>query len=182
MYPISEEIITAGFGGQGILFLGKVLAEAGMRAGKHVSWIPCYGPEMRGGTANCTVIIAQEPIGSPIVNAPDAVIALNKPSIERFAKTIRQGGVLVYNSSMTDQKPAFEGVTCVPVPANRLADEVGSGRVINLVMVGAFAKFSKMVKFEDLVKWLPVIIPAKKRELAEANLNALKKGYEFVQA
>ncbi|HNV68971.1 MAG TPA: 2-oxoacid:acceptor oxidoreductase family protein [Candidatus Ozemobacteraceae bacterium] len=182
MYPNSEEIIMAGFGGQGILFLGKVLAEAGMRSGRHVSWIPSYGPEMRGGTANCTVVIAKEPIGSPMVNEPDCVLALNKPSIEKFAKTIRQGGVLVYNSSMSDQKPEKDGVKCIPVPASKIAEELGSGRVTNLVMVGAFAKYSQMVKFDDLVKWLPQIIPAKKKELAEINLNALKKGYEYVSS
>lgn len=177
-----ERIILAGFGGQGILFLGKVLAEVGMHSGKHVSWIPSYGPEMRGGTANCSVVIAKEPIGSPMVNEPDCVLALNKPSIDKFAKTIRQGGVLVYNSSMSDQKPEKDGVTCIPVPASQIAEELGSSRVTNLVMVGAFAKYSQMVKYDDLVKWLPQIIPAKKKELAEINLHALKKGYEYVSS
>lgn len=178
----TEEIIMAGFGGQGILFLGKVLAQAGMVMGRHVSWLPSYGPEMRGGTANCTVVISEEPIASPLVTEPDSLLAMNGPSVDRFQKRIKQGGLLLYNSSLIERVDPDKGVRVASVAASKIADELGDPRVANLVMAGAYLKFSPSLKFDEVVKTLPKIIPARKKEMAEINLAALRKGYEMAQA
>ncbi|NLI77915.1 MAG: 2-oxoacid:ferredoxin oxidoreductase subunit gamma [Candidatus Riflebacteria bacterium] len=176
-----ERIILAGFGGQGILFLGKVLAEVGMRCGKHVSWIPSYGPEMRGGTANCTVIISEHPIASPLVTVPDTVIAMNRPSVAKFNVRIKAGGMLMYNSSLIERQEFRDDIRLVEIPASEIADELGNARVANLVMAGAYAKFSKLVTYDEMVKALPNLLPAGKKELAEVNLAAFERGYQFVK-
>lgn len=176
-----ERIILAGFGGQGILFLGKVLAEVGMRCGKHVSWIPAYGPEMRGGTANCTVIISEHPIASPLVTVPDTVIAMNRPSVAKFNVRIKAGGMLMYNSSLIERQEFRDDIRLVEIPASEIADELGNARVANLVMAGAYAKFSKLVTYEEMVKALPNLLPAGKKELVEVNLAAFERGYQFVK-
>jgi 2-oxoacid:acceptor oxidoreductase gamma subunit (pyruvate/2-ketoisovalerate family) len=176
-----ERIILAGFGGQGILFLGKVLAEVGMRMGLHVSWIPAYGPEMRGGTANCTVVISENPIASPLVTVPDTVIAMNRPSVARFSNRIKAGGMLMYNSSLIERQEFRDDIRLVEIPASEIADELGNPRVANLVMAGAYGQFSKMITFEDIQKHLPQIVPAKRKELAELNMQALEKGNQYVK-
>lgn len=176
-----ERIILAGFGGQGILFLGKVLAEVGMRSGLNVSWIPSYGPEMRGGTANCTVVISENPIASPLVTIPDTVIAMNRPSVAKFNTHIKAGGMLMYNSSLIERQEFRDDIRLVEIPASEIADELGSPRVANLVMAGAYSKFSKLITFADIEKFLPQIIPPKKKEMYEVNLNALRKGYQYVE-
>lgn len=170
----------AGFGGQGILFLGKVLAQAGMIMGRHVSWLPSYGPEMRGGTANCTVVLSNHPIASPLVLEPDTLIALNRPSVDRFLSKIKPGGLILYNSSLIDTVEKRDGIRIASVPANAIADEIGDTRVLNIVMVGAYLKNSGILNFEDVLKMLPSIIPAKKKEMSLVNLAALKKGFESV--
>ena len=176
-----ERIILAGFGGQGILFLGKVLAEVGMHMGLHVSWIPSYGPEMRGGTANCTVVISENPIASPLVTVPDTVIAMNRPSVMRFNNHIKAGGMLMYNSSLIERQEFRDDIRLVEIPASEVADELGNPRVANLVMAGSYVMFSKLITFEDTLKYLPLIIPAKKKEMMEVNINAFTKGYNFVK-
>lgn len=178
----TEEIIMAGFGGQGVLFLGKVLAQAGMVMGRHVSWLPSYGPEMRGGTANCTVVISEDPIASPMVTDPDSLLVMNQPSVERFQKRIKKGGLLLYNSSLIERVEPDAEVRIAKVAASKIADELGDPRVANLVMAGAYLKFSPSLKFEEVLKTLPKIIPARRKEMAEINLAALRKGYETVQA
>jgi 2-oxoglutarate ferredoxin oxidoreductase subunit gamma len=177
-----EEIIMAGFGGQGILFLGKVLAEMGMRTGRHVSWIPSYGPEMRGGTANCAVVLSTEPIASPIVLEPDTVLAMNRPSAARFNQKVKKGGLLIFNSSLIEGETFRSDIKVVGVPASEIADELGTARVANLVMAGAYMKFSACIKYEDAVQLLPKLIPAKKKELAELNLAAFTRGYAFANS
>jgi len=174
----TEEIIMAGFGGQGILFLGKVLAETGMMTGQNVSWIPAYGPEMRGGTANCSVVISQHEIASPIVTEPDTLIAMNIPSVAKFLDKIRPGGTLIYNSSLIDQKEFRSDIKVCAVPANKLAAEAGSDKTANVVMAGAYARFSDMMNFDAFLKAFPSLVPAKKKDLLEINLAALKKGYD----
>ncbi|MBF0500965.1 MAG: 2-oxoacid:acceptor oxidoreductase family protein [Candidatus Riflebacteria bacterium] len=176
----TEEIIMAGFGGQGILFLGKVLAQAGMIMGHHVSWLPSYGPEMRGGTANCTVILSDHPIASPIVAEPDTLIAMNRPSVDRFQGKVKPGGLILYNSSLIDQVKQRDDVRVAAVPASAIADEIGSPRVANLVMVGAYLKNSGILKFDDVLKTLPSIIPSKKKEMSQVNIDALKRGFDSV--
>lgn len=175
-----ERIILAGFGGQGILFLGKVLAEVGMRNGKHVSWLPSYGPEMRGGTANCTVILSEHSIASPLVTVPDTVIAMNRPSVSKFNLRIKAGGMLMYNSSLIERQEFRDDIRLVEVPASEIAEELGNPRVANLVMAGAYAKFSKLISFETMAENLPKITPKAKKELIDTNLKALERGYQFV--
>ncbi|MEW6708956.1 MAG: 2-oxoacid:acceptor oxidoreductase family protein [Candidatus Riflebacteria bacterium] len=176
-----ERIILAGFGGQGILFLGKVLAETGMRAGKNVSWIPSYGPEMRGGTANCTVILSENEIASPMVTVPDTVIAMNRPSVAKFNLKIKAGGMLMYNSSLIERQEFRDDIRLVEIPASDIAEELGNGKVANLVMAGAYAKFSKLFTVEDLYKALPDLMPGSKKELLEINRTAIEKGYSYVE-
>ncbi|PKL47941.1 MAG: 2-oxoacid:ferredoxin oxidoreductase subunit gamma [Candidatus Riflebacteria bacterium HGW-Riflebacteria-2] len=176
-----ERIILAGFGGQGILFLGKVLAQTGMHAGKHVSWIPSYGPEMRGGTANCTVILSENEIASPMVTVPDTVIAMNRPSVAKFNLKIKAGGMLMYNSSLIERQEFRDDIRLVEIPASEIAEELGNPRVANLVMAGAYSKFSKLITFEDLVAALPDLMPGGKKEMLEINQAAFKKGFDFVE-
>ena len=136
--PIEEaRYKVAGFGGQGVLLLGLVLAQAGMLARRQVSWIPSYGPEMRGGTANCSVTISDEEIGSPLIEHPTALVAMNGPSLEKFGDDVAPGGTIFYNSSMIDKAPTRGDVTSIPVPANEIADRLGNPRVANMVMLGA---------------------------------------------
>ncbi|MBF0408099.1 MAG: 2-oxoacid:acceptor oxidoreductase family protein [Candidatus Riflebacteria bacterium] len=176
-----EEIIMAGFGGQGVLFLGKVLAQAGMIGGSHVSWIPAYGPEMRGGTANCTVVLSKEEIASPVVLEPDVVVALNRPSVDRFLSTIKDDGLLLYNSSLISDFDKRKGIRYAKVAASEIADKLGDSRVTNLVMAGAYIKFSNLLNFKSVLEILPTIIPAKKKELSQLNLSAFEKGYNSVE-
>lgn len=173
----TEEIIMAGFGGQGVLFLGKILAELGMKSGRHVSWIPSYGPEMRGGTANCAVVISDDPIASPMVLEPDTVLAMNRPSVARFNKALKKNGLMIYNSSLIEGEKFRDDVRTVKVPASQIADELGNPKVANLVMAGAWVKFCGILSYDEAVKILPTVIPAKKKELAEVNVKAFSRGY-----
>lgn len=176
-----ERIILAGFGGQGVLFLGKVLAETGMHAGKKVSWIPSYGPEMRGGTANCSVILSENEIASPMVTVPDTVIAMNRPSVTKFNQKIKAGGMLMYNSSLIERQEFRDDIRLVEIPANEIAEELGNPKVANLVMAGAYSKFSKLITFEDLVACLPHLVKGAKKEMLDINLAAFQKGFDFVE-
>lgn len=176
-----ERIILAGFGGQGILFMGKVLAEAGMVLGRHVSWIPSYGPEMRGGTANCTVIISGQEIGSPMITVPDTVIAMNLPSVSKFSNRIKAGGMLMYNSSLIERQEFRDDIRLVEIPASEIADELGNARVANLVMVGAYTRLSKILGRDDVIKVLPGLVSSKNAALQQLNLDAFEKGYNFVK-
>ena len=134
---MQTEIIIAGFGGQGVLFCGQLLAYAGMDEGKEITWIPSYGPEMRGGTANCTVVISDEEIGSPFVHNPQAVIAMNRPSLDKYEDLVKPGGFLVINTSMTDRKANRKDITVIEIAANEKAEELGDQRMANMVLLGA---------------------------------------------
>jgi 2-oxoglutarate ferredoxin oxidoreductase subunit gamma len=137
---MNYDIIVAGFGGQGVMIIGKMIAFAAMKEGKNVSWFPSYGPEMRGGTANCTVVISDEEVGSPIVTHPDMVVAMNLPSFDRFEKDVKPGGVMVYNSSMGNFKPRRTDIEYIGMAANDLANELGNPRVGNIIILGAVSK------------------------------------------
>jgi 2-oxoglutarate ferredoxin oxidoreductase subunit gamma len=141
----SHEIVIAGFGGQGVLFLGEVLARAGMREGREVTWLPSYGPEQRGGTANCTVVIGDEPIGSPVVADPSILIVLNRPSLDRFEPQVRPGGMIVYDSTMVTRAPIRTDVSVVAVPATAVASGLGSTRAANVVLLGALLAIRPVV-------------------------------------
>ncbi len=176
-----EEVIMAGFGGQGVLFLGKVLAEVGMAIGQKVSWIPSYGPEMRGGTANCSVVFSDKEIASPMVLEPDTLIAMNLPSLTKFEPKIKSGGMMIYNSSLIDKKEFRDDISVVEVPANKIAEELGNAKVANIVMVGAYSKATGVFSYDQVVETFPKIIPSAKKELLQINLEAFKKGYEYVE-
>lgn len=175
-----HQVIMAGFGGQGMMLAGQLLAYAGMLEGKHVSWYPSYGPEMRGGTANCTVVVSDEPVASPVVSQATAVIAMNRPSVERFEKVLSPGGVLVYNSSLVEQGPTRSDVRIAAVPANALADELGDRRVANLVALGALIALTGVVAPESVVASLKRILPERRHNLIAVNAQALARGASAV--
>jgi 2-oxoglutarate ferredoxin oxidoreductase subunit gamma len=177
---VHEEIIISGFGGQGILFAGQVLAYAGMVESRHVSWMPSYGAEMRGGTAHCTVILSDEEIGSPLVRQPSAAIVLNIPSINKYEPLIQQGGVLIYNSSLITRAPIRTDIRVIAVPANDIAAELGEVRIANLVMVGALLAETGLVQPETIDAVLDEHISARRRHLLEANKTALRRGMALV--
>ena len=173
---MQTEILIAGFGGQGVLFAGQVLAYAAMDVGYEVTWFPSYGPEMRGGTANCTVIIADEEIGSPLVRTPQALVALNAPSLEKFEPLVRPQGVIVANTSLTGRPVQREDVTAVNLPANHVAESLGHRRLVNMVALGALLAHLPVLSLEQVAQALRDHLPARKQHLLEANLQALQTG------
>ncbi len=176
---MQQEVIIAGFGGQGVLFAGQLLAYTAMDEGKAVTWIPSYGPEMRGGTANCTVVISDEEIGSPFVKNPTAVIAMNKPSLDKFEMLVKPGGVLVVNSSMVDRPVVRKDITVVNIPANEIAESLGSSRSANMVLLGALLGNLDLLPLEAVEKGLEGHLPERHKKFLQGNIEALKKGAEF---
>lgn len=176
-----EELIIAGFGGQGVMVMGQILSYAGMHEGKNVSWIPSYGPEMRGGTANCSVVVSDEPIASPIVTEPTTALVMNRPSLDRFEPMVQPGGLLIYNSSLIDRAPERTDIRVIAVPANELGEEVGSDKVANMVVLGAYIKARGTVSFETVGQCLAEVLPARRHDLIPLNLEALKRGAELVK-
>lgn len=175
---MQKEIVIAGFGGQGVLFGGQVLAYAAMDSGKEVTWIPSYGPEMRGGTANCTVIIAEEEIGSPLVKNPQLAIALNLPSFDKYEDMLAPGGTLIVNQSMVDRAAKRTDINVVFVPCNEIAEEIGDKKLLNMVAVGALLTALPEISLNDVEKALEGHLPARHRHLLPKNYDALKRGYE----
>jgi 2-oxoglutarate ferredoxin oxidoreductase subunit gamma len=171
-------IIMAGFGGQGVMAMGQALCYAGLAEGNEVSWLPSYGPEMRGGTANCTVIVSDEPVGSPVVSQPDAVIIMNRPSLEKFEPMVKPGGLIVVNSSLCDKAPSRQDVRVVALPATDLAGELGDIRVANMVALGAFLKVQPVVSLESVVEALKKNLPPHRQKLVPLNKKALELGAE----
>ena len=176
---MQQEVIIAGFGGQGVLFTGLLLTYAGMDAGKEVTWIPSYGPEMRGGTANCTVVISDEEIGSPFVLNPTAVIAMNLPSLEKFEDLVKPGGVLVVNTSMVNRRVDRDDITVVNVPANDIAEAIGNKRAVNMVMLGALLGNSDILSLEALEAALEVHLPERHKKTLPMNKEALRQGAAY---
>lgn len=174
------EIILAGFGGQGVLLIGKLLAYAGMQAGREVTWMPAYGPEMRGGTCNCTVVLSDRPIGSPISKSPHGLIALNLPSLDKFEETVRPGGVIVVNTSLINRLPRRSDVTVVAVPANEMAIECGSAKAANMVALGAYLGASGAAPLEQIQAIITESFAAKPA-LAAVNHQALSRGFTLGQ-
>ncbi len=173
---MQTDIILAGFGGQGILFAGMVLAYAGMDEGYKVSWLPSYGPEMRGGTANVTVIISGEDIGSPVVKNPQVAVLFNIPSMDKFEPLVKEGGLLVYNQSLIDQPTQRLDIRYLPVPANDIAQEIGDVKMANMVAMGAMATATGLLPLTSLVNALAEHLPASKRSLLPWNEEALQRG------
>ncbi len=179
---MQTDIIIAGFGGQGVLFAGQLLAYAGLGEGKEVTWIPSYGPEMRGGTANCTVIIADEEIGSPMVRNPQAVIAMNRPSLDKYEPLMRPGGLLVVNASMVDRKVKRTDLRVVEVPANEIAESLGDKRMTNMVLLGSLIANLPIIQLTSIETALKEHLPERHHRLLPQNYQALAKGAELLAA
>jgi len=175
---MQRDVIMAGFGGQGILLIGKMLAYAGMREGMEVSWLPSYGPEMRGGTANCTVVISDKPVGSPVIRSPRAVVAMNLPSLEKFEPDIREGGLLLINSSLINRGAERDDLTVVKIPANEVASELGNPRGANMVALGAYLGATDAVPIDGVIEVIRETFAAKPAVI-DVNIEALRKGYEL---
>lgn len=175
-----HEIIVSGFGGQGALFAGQLIAYGALAEGKNVTWIPSYGPEMRGGTANCTVIISDDEIGSPLVRRPGAVITLNAPSFERYEPLVQRDGILFVNASIINIPSKRSDIRTVAIHANDIAAELGAVRLANVVMVGALAITTGAVKVETLDRVIEAHLSARHRDTLEANRQALQRGANAV--
>lgn len=171
--------MLAGFGGQGILFAGKVLAYAGLKAGREVSWLPSYGPEMRGGTANCSVVISDKPVGSPIIPNPDVLIAMNRPSLDKFEKTLPAGGIIIMDSSMVNREAEREDVTVVAIPAREIAMENDLGNLANMVIVGRLLKETGLYTLDEIKAGLEKSIPPSKQALYDKNVKAIELGFQY---
>ncbi len=176
---MQHDVVIAGFGGQGVMLMGRILAYAGMRQGLDVSWFPSYGPEMRGGTANCTVVLSDRPVGSPVVEFPRSLLAMNLPSLDKFEPKVKAGGLVLVNSSLIPRPVRRDDVRVVLVPANDLANEVGNPRGANMVALGAYVAVAGIPSWEGVEEIVRVTF-AHHAGLAEKNLMAFKRGAEAV--
>lgn len=172
----SYNMIMAGFGGQGVLFSGKVIAYAGLIEEQHVSWLPSYGPEMRGGTANCSICVSSEPIGSPLVVAPDVLIAMNEPSYDKFIDTVVPGGSVIVDSTLIAKKCTRTDINVFYVPATELADAKGLGGLANIILVGKLLKETGFSKYESVRKAIEKCVSARKQHLQVKNIEAIDLG------
>lgn len=178
---MDNTFIFAGFGGQGVILAGKLLAQAGADYGLEVTWLPSYGPEMRGGTANCTVVLSDEPIGSPVVDNPSALVAMNLPSLERFEKAVVEAGTVVVNSSLVTRRVERNDVTELTIPANDIAASLGNARAANMVALGALVKATGIFPLDIIKRAMISMLSGKDRgKLIEVNERALEAGYEAV--
>lgn len=175
----TSNILIAGFGGQGVLFAGKFLAYKGILEDKNVSWLPSYGPEMRGGTANCSIIISENAVGSPIVSNPDILIAMNLPSLDKYEDTVAPSGQIYVDSSLIDRKVKRTDVEAFYVPATKLADENGLSSLANMIIMGKMMKNGDAVEYSNVEAALKKVVSARKANLFDFNLKALQMGYDY---
>ncbi|MBE9547518.1 MAG: 2-oxoacid:acceptor oxidoreductase family protein [Proteobacteria bacterium] len=175
-----KKTIFAGFGGQGVLMMGYAFAVAAMRDGKEVTYLPSYGAEMRGGTANCTVSVSDEEIFSPVASSPDYAVIMNNPSMIKYESTIREGGIIILNSNLVDKEPSRDDVVVVNVPAIDIAKKLGSERAINMIMLGAFVAKTKITSLDSILNGLTEIVKGKKASLMKMNRKGLDRGAEYV--
>ncbi len=173
-------IMIAGFGGQGVLFAGELLARAGMDSDMYVTWFPSYGPEMRGGTANVTVILSDDEIGSPLVRNPNAALAMNLPSFDKYESLVQENGILVVNSSLINREFLRHDLQGVLLPASDIAEKIAERRLTNMVMLGAFIAKSKILPIEAIHKAMKEKLPEKYRSLLTANMKAIEEGYNYI--
>lgn len=169
-------MLFAGFGGQGVLFSGKVAAYAGLIDGKEVSWLPSYGPEMRGGTANCSVCISEQPIGYPLVTSPDVLVVLNGPSYDKFIDSVVPGGSVFLDATLIDRQCARTDIRIFPVPATQLSNDEHLEGIANMIMLGAVLKEVPFTSFATMQKAIAKCVPAKKAHLLEHNIRAIQTG------
>ena len=176
------DIVLSGFGGQGALFAGQLLAYAALDAGLNVTWIPSYGPEMRGGTAHCTVIVSDQPIGSPLVRHPTNVVALNNPSVEKYEPLLAPGGILIYNASLVRHLVERADIRAVAIPASDIAAKLGDGRLLNMVMLGALLEQTGVLPLAVVERAIEEHLPERHRGLLELNKQALRRGAALARA
>ena len=176
---MTTQILIAGFGGQGVLFAGKFLAYKGLLEEKQVSWLPSYGPEMRGGTANCSIILSDDPVGSPIVSTPDALIAMNLPSYDKYEPTVAPGGKIFVDSTLIGRKALRDDVDTYYIPATKMAADAGIPTLSNMIILGKMIKETGAVSFENLIGAMKKVVSAKHAELLEINIKALESGYNY---
>jgi len=172
------EVVMAGFGGQGLMLIGKLLAEASMDEDKEVSWLPSYGPEMRGGTANCTVVISDKPVASPVITTPTGLIAMNLPSLEKFSPQVKPGGLIIINSSMIDVGSGRDDVTEIHIAANDEARKLGTDKAANMIVLGAYIAITETCGLDSIIKWMEHQFESKP-QVIEVNKKALQRGYEL---
>jgi 2-oxoglutarate ferredoxin oxidoreductase subunit gamma len=175
------EMICAGFGGQGVLTIGKFISAAGMKEGRNVSWLPSYGPEMRGGTANVMTVVSDDAIASPIVSYPDILIALNQPSLDKFASSVRAGGVVIINTDMCPHGCKRDDVQIISAPMSSIAKEIGSMLVLNMIAIGMAIGKTNIIKYATLEDDLNKYMKAKNPELLEMNLKAIQRGIDLAR-
>ena len=176
---MTHQILIAGFGGQGVLFAGKFLAYKGMVEDKNISWLPSYGPEMRGGTANCSVVLSDMPVGSPIITTPDVLVAMNLPSLQKFVDTVVPGGKIFIDSTLIEAKVERTDVEVFYIPATQMAKDAGFATLANMILMGKVIKETGAVRFDNNLETLKSFIPAKKEKLIDINCQALQAGYDF---
>ena len=175
---MTTQILLAGFGGQGILFAGKFHAYKGLLEGKQLSWLPSYGPEMRGGTANCSVILSDEPVGSPIVSNPDVLVAMNLPSLDKYEDAVVPGGIIIVDSTLIERKVERTDVKVFYVPATKMAQEMDAPTLANMIITGKLMKECRM-RTDDIEDSLKKVVSAKRANLLEVNLKAINAGMEY---
>lgn len=178
---MTTELICAGFGGQGVLTIGKFIAQSGMKEGKNVSWLPSYGPEMRGGTANVSAVVSDEPIASPIVSYPDILVALNQPSLDKFGPSVRKNGIIILNTNACPHGCKRDDVQIVAAPMSDISLEIGSMRVMNMLAIGIVIGKTGLIKYETMEEDLNAFLKAKDPDLLEKNLAAIKRGIQIGQ-
>ena len=178
---MKEEILIAGFGGQGVLSMGQILCYSGVMQNKEVSWFPSYGPEMRGGTANCTAIISDEKISSPIVNTFDTVIVLNQPSMDKFESAVKPGGLLIYDSNGITKHPERKDITICMMDASVEAIKMNNTKIMNMIVLGGFLKMKPIIDLDNILKGLAKVLPERYHKLIPLNEQAIKKGMEIIK-
>jgi 2-oxoglutarate ferredoxin oxidoreductase subunit gamma len=176
---MTKQVLIAGFGGQGVLFAGKLLAYEALLDSREVSWLPSYGPEMRGGTANCSVTVSDSPIGSPIIANPDILIAMNKPSLDKYLNEVKVGGQIFYDSSLIDGNVSRDGVEIYPIPATRIADDEGLKTLANIIMLGHMIAKNEFVTLDGAKKALSKVVSERHKDLLDSNVKALTLGHEY---
>lgn len=176
---MTHEVIFAGFGGQGVMLIGQLLAYSSMAEDKNVSWLPSYGPEMRGGTANCMVKVSKSQVASPLITAPTALVAMNLPSLHKFGDSVRDGGVIIYNSSLVTEDYKKDNVRIIPIPVNDLATELGNVRVANIIALGTLLATEDICEQASIIEALKDVLPERHHHLLPLNEKALTKGYSL---
>ena len=176
---MTTQILIAGFGGQGILFAGKFLANKGMLEGRYLSWLPSYGPEMRGGTANCSVVLSDDPVGSPIVNHPDVLIVMNLPSLDKYEDAVVPGGTIFVDSTLIERKVNRQDVKSIYIPATKIAQQNGIPTLANMILLGKVMKETEFVSYQGIEEAVRSVVSAKHADLYVLNLKAFRMGYEY---